>query len=136
MSFPVHTILTYILKHQYPFIRIKILMTSRWLTIHTILNSTRERLFNNSINIKFERDRYTIPITIKFRQQKDNGSINAAKIHRDVFAEMLLIDSTTKIITNNGDTFINSKELSLGKVYTNTFTEATINNQKYNSVKA
>ena len=28
---------------------------------------TRERLLNNAINIKFERDRYTTPITIEFR---------------------------------------------------------------------
>ena len=32
---------------------------------------TRKCLLNNAINIKFERDRYTTPITIEFRQQQD-----------------------------------------------------------------
>ena len=97
---------------------------------------TRERLLNNAVNIKFERDRYTTPITIEFRQQKDNGSINPAKLHRALFAEMLLIDSTTKVISNNGMTFTNPKELPQGNEYSSTFTEATIHNQKFNSVKA
>ena len=97
---------------------------------------TRERLLNNVINIKFERDRYTTPITIEFRQQKDNGSINPAKLHRDLFTEMLLIDTTAKMISNNGMTFTHPKELPLGNEYASTFTEATIHNQKFNSVKA
>ena len=77
--------------------------------------TTRERLLNNTINSKIERDRYTTPITIEFRQQKDKGFVNPAKLHRDVFAELLLIDSTTKMIINNGDTFTHLKKLSLGK---------------------
>ena len=77
--------------------------------------TTRESLLNNTINIKFERNRYTTPITIEFRQQKDKGFVNPAKLHRDVFAEMLLIDSTTKIIINNGDTFTHPNKLPLEK---------------------
>ena len=72
--------------------------------------TTRERLLNNTINSKIERDRYTTPITIEFRQQKDKGFVNPAKLHRDVFAELLLIDSTTKMIINNGDTFTHPKK--------------------------
>ena len=97
---------------------------------------TRERLLNNAINIKFERDRYTTPITIEFRQKQDKGSINPAKLHRDLFAEILLIDTTTKIISNNGTIFTHPKELPLGTEYASSSTEATIHNQKFNSVKA
>ena len=32
------------------------------------VEDTRERLLNNTINTTFERDRYTTPITIEFRQ--------------------------------------------------------------------
>ena len=83
---------------------------------------TRERLLNNAINIKFERDRYTTPITIEFRQKQDKGSINPAKLHRDLFAEMLLIDTTTKMISNNGTIFTHPKELPLGTEYASSFT--------------
>lgn len=84
----------------------------------------------------FERDKYTTPITIKFRRQKDKGSTNPAKFHRDLFAEILLIDPTTKIISNNGKIFTHTKELLLGKEYASEFTETTIHNPKFNSVKA
>ena len=67
------------------------------------VEDTRESLLNNTINITFECDRYTTPITIEFRQQKDKGFINPMKLHRDLFAEMLLIESTTKTISNNGE---------------------------------
>ena len=59
----------------------------------------RKRLLNNVITIKFEHDRYTTPVTIEFRQQQDKGSIDPAKIHRDLFAEILLINTTTKMIS-------------------------------------
>ena len=97
---------------------------------------TIERLLNNTINIKFERDRYTKPITIEFRQQQDKGSINLAKLHRDLFAEMLLIDTTAKMISKNGTIFTHPKELPLGNEYARSFTEETVHNQKFNSVKA
>ena len=100
------------------------------------VEDTRERLLNNKINIKFERDRYTTPITIEFRQQQDKRFINPAKLHRDLFAKTLLIDVTTKMISNNGTTFTYPKELPLGKEYASVFTEATIHNQHFNSVKA
>ena len=47
-----------------------------------------------------------------------------------------VIYSTTKMISNNGMTSTHPKELPLGNEYANTFTEATIHNQKFNSVKA
>ena len=96
----------------------------------------RERLLNNVISIKFERDRYTTPITIEFCQQQDKESINPAKLNRDLFAEILLIDATTKIISNNGTIFAHPKELPLRKEYVSAFTEAPIHNHKFNSVKA
>ena len=67
---------------------------------------TRESLLKNAINIKFERDICTTPITNEFRQQKDKGSVNPAKLHRDLFAELFLIDPTTKMISKNGEIFI------------------------------
>ena len=97
---------------------------------------TRECLLNNAINIKFERDRYTTPITIEFRQQQDKKSIDPAKLHSDLFAEMMLINATTKMISNNGTIFTHPKELPLGNKYARSFTESTIYNQRFNSVKA
>ena len=62
----------------------------------------RERLLNHAVNITYERDRYTTPITLEFRQKSDQTSITPAKLHRGLFAEMLMIDPTTKMITNDG----------------------------------
>ena len=47
------------------------------------VEDTRERFLNNEINIKFEPDIYTPPITIDIHQQQDKGSINPVKLHRD-----------------------------------------------------
>ena len=38
----------------------------------------RERLLNHAVNITYERDRYTAPITIEFRQKSDQTSITPA----------------------------------------------------------
>ena len=37
-----------------------------------------ERLLNHAVNITYERDRCTTPITIKFRQKSDQTSITPA----------------------------------------------------------
>ena len=99
------------------------------------VEDTRECLFNNEINIKFKRDRYTTHITMEFHQQQDKGSIDPAKLRRDLFAEMILIDATTKMFSNNGTIFTHLKELPLRKEYSSNFPEATIYNQTFNSVK-
>ena len=96
----------------------------------------REHILNQTINIKFERNRYTTPIAIEFRQKKDLNTITLAKLHRDIFTEILIIDSTAKMITNYGKTYAHPKELPLGKDYANEFTTSTVNNSKFNSVKA
>ena len=49
---------------------------------------------------------------------------------------MLLIDSTTKMISNNGEIFTHPKELPLGKDYTSAFTEASIHIHNFEPVKA
>ena len=96
----------------------------------------RERILNHAINIKFERNRYTTPIIIEFRQKKDHNTITPAKLHRDIFAETLIINSIVKKIKNDGKTYAHPKELPLEKDYANEFTAATVNNRKFNSVKA
>ena len=96
----------------------------------------RERLLNHAVNITYERDRYTTPITLEFRQKSDQTSITPAKLHRELFAEMLMIDPTTKMITNDGKVYTHPKELPIGTEYANAFTEATVNNKKFNTVKA
>ena len=96
----------------------------------------RERLLNHAVNITYKRDIYTTPITLEFLQKSDQTSITPAKIHREVFAEMLMIDPTTKMITNDGKVYTHPKELPIGTEFTNTFTKATDNNKKSNTVKA
>ena len=95
-----------------------------------------ERLLNHAVNITYERDRYTAPITIEFRQKSDQTSITLAKLHRELFTEMLMIDPTTKMITNDGRVYTHPKELPIGKEYANIFIEAIVNNKKFNTVKA
>ena len=66
-------------------------------------------MINNTINIKFEKTIHTTFINIKFRQQKYQTRINPSKIHRTVFAEMLLIDSTIQMINNDDPVFTHPK---------------------------
>ena len=73
------------------------------------VEDTRDHLLNNFINITFDREKYTAPITIKARQQKNKGPNNPAILQRDLFAKILLIDLTTKMISNNGEIFIHLK---------------------------
>ena len=47
-----------------------------------------------------------------------------------------MIDPTTKMITNDGKVYTQRKGLPIRTDYANTFTEATINNKKFNTVKA
>lgn len=95
-----------------------------------------EHLPSYAINIKSERNMYTTLITIEFRQQKEKESLNPAQLHRDVFTEILLIDPTTKIVTNNVTIFTKPKELYLDKEYAQSFTAATERNHKFNTIRA
>lgn len=49
---------------------------------------------------------------------------------------MLIIGPTAKTITNDGKSYAHPKELPTGKDYAIEFTTATVNNNKFNSVKA
>ena len=95
-----------------------------------------KRLLNHAVNITHERGRYTTSTTIEFHQKSDQTSITPAKLRRELFAEMLMIDPTTKMIANDGKVYTHSKELPIGTEYANTLTEATVNNKKFNTVKA
>ena len=74
----------------------------------------REYLLNHAVNIIYERDRYTTPIIIEFRQKSDHTSITPAKLHRELFTEMLMIDPITKMITNDGKVYTHPKDLPIG----------------------
>lgn len=92
-------------------------------------------MINNGVNITFDRNMHTTPITIEFRQKQDQYSIIPAKLHRSVYIKMLLINSTTKIINNDEKMFTHPQELSVGKENVQSFTVATENNTKFNAVK-
>ena len=97
--------------------------------------NNRGRMINNGVNIMYGRDRYSTPITIEFHQKCDQHSIIFAKLHRDVYAKMLLVDPIIKMITNEGKVLIHPKELPVGKEYTQSFTVATEANTKFDTVK-
>ena len=78
--------------------------------------NNREHILNHSVNITYERDRYTTPITIEFRQKSNQTSNTPAKLHRELFAEMLMIEPTTKMITNDGKVYTHPKELPIGRI--------------------
>ena len=92
-------------------------------------------MINNCINITFNRKRHTTPSTIEFCQKRDQDSIIPAKLHRDLFAEMLLTDPTTKMINTDWNVFTHSTKLPIGKEYDLSSTTATENNTKFNTVK-
>ena len=83
------------------------------------VSCNQDRMNNNTINIKFERYMYTTSIIIEFRQQTDQTSMNLAKLHRDVFAEKLLIDSIThtNLLQNNDDGKINLSLFKANKMW-------------------
>ena len=96
----------------------------------------RERLLNHVLNITFERDRYTTSITIEFRQKSDQISITLAKLQRELFAEILILYPTIKMIRNDGKVYIHTKDVPIEIEYDNVFTEVASNNKKFNTVKA
>ena len=70
---------------------------------------------------------------MEFRQKSDQTSITPAKLHRELFAEMIIIDPATKMITNDVKVYNHLKELPIRTEYANTFTEATVNNKKFDT---
>ena len=92
-------------------------------------------MINNGVNITFDRNMHTTPITIQFRQKRDQYSIIPAKLHRNVYAKMLLINPTTNIINNDGKVFTHPHELPVGNENVQSFTVTTENNTKFNAVK-
>ena len=95
-----------------------------------------KRLLNHVVNTTYERDRYTTPIPLELRQKSDQTSITWAKLHRELFVEMIMLDPIAKMIINDGKVYTRPNELPIGTEYANTFTEATVNNKKFNTVKA
>ena len=77
-----------------------------------------------------------LPSLSNFGKRKDQNAMTPAKVHCDLFAEMLFIGPTAKMIINDWKTYVHPKELPLGKDYADTFTAATVNNRKFNSIKA
>ena len=60
----------------------------------------RERIIENFMNIKFEEDRYTTPITMEFRIKNQDHTVNPFYFYREIFMEIRIIDPTTKLISN------------------------------------
>ena len=92
-------------------------------------------MINNDINVTFDRNMYNTPITIEFRQKWDQDCIIPVKFHCDIYAEILLIDPIKKMINNDRKVFTHPKKLQVGKEYAQSFTAATENKTKFNTVK-
>lgn len=65
----------------------------------------RERIIENLMNFKFEKNRYTTPITMEFRIKKQDHTVNPFYCYREIFMEIRIIDPTTKLISNKVTVF-------------------------------
>ena len=72
----------------------------------------RERMVENSINITFEKYRYTAPLTIEFVIRKIDHTINLPHLHREfLLIKIKLVEPTAKIFSNKGTIYNNPKKI-------------------------
>ena len=65
----------------------------------------RERIIENFMNIKFEENRYTTPITMEFRIKNQDHTVNPFYFYCEIFMEIRIINPTTKLISNKVTVF-------------------------------
>lgn len=110
--------------------------TLQWSKIHTTkkINSNASSTTPSTSNSKATNTPHQ-SLSNSDRKRYYNA-ITPAKFYRDMFAEMLIIDPTEKMITNDEETYAHSKELPLGKDCASEFTTAIVINSKFNSIKS
>ena len=81
----------------------------------------RDRMIKHATEIKFAKDRYTTPMILEFSSplKSGNNAINIVSIHCKIFAAMKLLDSSLKIITQDGRIIEHSKKSPPGNDYKN-----------------
>ena len=84
---------------------------------------TRDRMIKDATEIKFVKDRYTTPMIVEFSSPLKSASntINIASIHCKIFTAMKLLDSSLKIITQDGRIIEHPKTFPTGNEYKNIF---------------
>ena len=85
----------------------------------------RDRMIKHATEIKFVKDRYITPIIVEFSSplKSGNNTINIASIHCQIFTAMKLLDSSLKIITQDGRIIEHPKDFSTGNEYKKTFSK-------------
>ena len=79
----------------------------------------RDIMIKHATEIKFVKDRYTTPMIVEFSSplKSGNNTINIASIHCQIFTAMKLLDSSLKIITQDGRIIEHPKDFPTGNEY-------------------
>ena len=59
----------------------------------------------HGLDITFNNNKYTTPITFEFTDGRDNIQDNIFNRHKKIFATIKLVDNSTKMITTAGKVF-------------------------------
>ena len=97
----------------------------------------RDRMIKHATEIKFVKDRYTTPIIVEFGSplKSGNNTINIASIHCQIFTAMKLLDSSLKIITQDGRIIEHPKDFPTGNEYKKHFPNTTEELDRFKSKK-
>ena len=87
----------------------------------------QDRMIKHATEIKFVKDRYTTPMIVEFSSLLKSGSntINIASIHCKILTAMKLLDSSLKIITQDGRIIEHPKKFPTGNEYKKHFPNTT-----------
>ena len=98
----------------------------------------RDRMIKHATEIKFVKDRYTTPIIVEFGSplKSGNNTINIASIHCQIFTAMKLLDSSLKIITQDGRIIEHPKYFPTGNEYKFFFPNTTEELDRFKSKKS
>ena len=76
-----------------------------------------KRTNEHGVEIVFNNDRYTTPVTFEFYPVKRTNQINVFESHKKVSATMKLMDNTTKIITQKRTVFDHPDSFPEGQAF-------------------
>ena len=85
------------------------------------ITDMRDRMIKNTSDINFFKDRYTTPITVESSSPLKPGDniIHITAIHCKIFIAVKFLDSTVKLITQDGKRFEQPRYFPTGNEYKN-----------------
>ena len=84
-------------------------------------NSDCDRWIEHGSEIVFSNNHYTTPVSFEFVPEKHSQYLNVFAIHKKVFTAMKIVDTSTKVISNDGTVFDSPSDFPEGQEYVKNF---------------